>query len=239
MSTTYSLTAGQLITQSYRRIGGLVPPWTPSLDQLNQGMITLNILLKGLQADGTNLYRQTQLSLSVPTGVGYAGSPFSVTPLFLGLENARWVIQPAPNLYERPLGIYSYNDYMNLPNKLSMSSSGPSIICFDRQTDASWLYLWPLPTNGGTLNLSVARTVNDVNEPTDIPDYPIEWTEDMVYMLADRLMDDYGIAAADPETAQRITQRAVAFYAKLLNFDRPDSVTIRPWGRKGSGRFWR
>lgn len=239
MSTTWSLNAGQLITRAYRILGNLTPPWTPSEDQMTQGIIALNALLKSDQMDGINLYRQTQLSLTIPAGIGYAGNPFQITPLIMGFEEGRWVITPAPNLYERPLGVYSYIDYMNLPNKLSQASSGPSIVCFDKQVNASNLYMWPLPTNGGTLNCTVARTVNDVNEPSDPLDFPTEWSGGMIYALADWLMDDQGVAAADPATAQRITEHAVAFYAKGLNFDRPTSIFVRPWGKRGSGKFWR
>lgn len=239
MSTTWSLNAGQLITQALRKIGNLVPPWTPNEDQMSQGIIALNAMLKGWQIDGISLYRQEQVQLTVPTNVGYAGTPLNVTPLFLGLEEARWVITPVPNLYERPMGIFSYLDYMNLPNKLSKSDSGPSVICFDRQVSTSSLYFWPLPTFGGTCNVTVGRTVNDVNLPSDPLDFPTEWTEGAIYSLADRIMDDNGVAAADPETANRITQHAVIFYQKLLNYDRPDFVMMRPWGKRGSGRFWR
>jgi hypothetical protein len=239
MSTTWSLNAGALITRAYRILGNLNAPWVPTDDQLNQGLIALNAMLKGWQLDGINLYRQTQLSLAVPTGIGYAGNPFQITPLIMGFEEGRWVVQPAPNLYERPLAVYSYIDYMNLPNKLAKASSGPSVVCFDKQVNASNFYFWPLPTNGGTMNCTVARTTNDVNFVTDPLDFPSEWTEDAIYTLADRLMDDSGMAASDPATADRIQRRAAAFYSKALNFDRPTSVYVRPWGRKGSGKFWR
>ena len=72
-------------------------------------------------------------------------------------------------------------------------------------------------------------------------DFPIEWFEGVAYMLADRLMENEGMADAEgnAKTAQRITQRAVAFYQKYLDFDRPTSVFIRPYGRAGQGPFWR
>lgn len=219
-------------------IGNLTPPWTPSDDQMTQGLIVLNIMLKGWQADGLNLFRQEQVTLTVTANQGQPSNPYSITPLILDLTEARLVIQPSPNLYERPLGIYSYIDYMNLPNKQAANTAGPSIIMFDRQTNASNVYIWPLATNGCTINATVARTISDVNAPEDALDLPAEWTECVVYNLADRLMEDGGVRAADPATAQSITQHAIAFYTKLLNFDRPDSVFMRPWGRKGSGRFW-
>lgn len=237
MSTSWSLNAGELITQAYRKIGALSPPWTPSEDQLSQGIIALNAMLKGNQIDGINIYRQEQVSLTIPAGVGYFGNPYDIEPLVLGMEEARLVVQPAPNLYERPLAMYSYIDYANLPNKRAQGS--PSLICFDKQVNASSVYIWPLPVNGATINATIGRTVMDVNSATDPLDFPTEWTEGMIYCLADRIMDDNGVAAADQATAQRITEHAAVFYSKLLNFDRPTSIFVRPWGRAGTGRIWR
>jgi hypothetical protein len=249
-TNTYSLTAGQMITRAYRILGQLssmAQGQAPTADQMAQGFIALNIMLKGLQAKGINLGRQTQLSITVsalqgiPSAYGSGGpvNPPSSFGLVMGLEDARWLVSPAPNFYERPLAIYSYLDYMTLPNKQASSNSGPSVICFDKQNTASNFYLWPLPTFGGTLNMSVGRTINDVALTTDTIDFPIEWDEGLMYSLADRLMDDGGVAAADPATADRIVKHAAAFMEDLLNFDRPASVYIRPWGKRGTGRLWR
>lgn len=235
MSTTWSLNAGQLITRSYRMLGNLTPPWTPNDDQMTQGILMLNAVLKGQQADGINLYRQEQITFTLP-----AMTPFvSITPLVLGVEQVNWIVTPSPNAYKRPLGYYSYTDYFNLPNPDSNTTSGPSVYMFDKQTNASNIWFWPLSTNGGTAEATVGRTVNDVNDPSDPLDFPTEWTRGMIYVLADALMEDSAMGASDPQTAQRITQRAELFYSKLLDFDRPTSVFIRPWGSKGSDRLWR
>lgn len=235
MTVTWSLTAGQAITRAYRILGNLEPPWNPSDDQMTQGIIAMNAMFKGWQADGINLWRQEQVSIAVPA----LSQSILITPKVQGVEEARWVVTPAPNLFERPLGYFSYVDYMTLPNKLSQTTSGPSVYMFDKQDTTSTLWLWPIPTNGGTLNATVARSVNDVTDPNEQTDVPNEWTEGVIYNLADRLMDDQGTASADPQTANRITQHAIAFYTKLLNFDRPTSVWIRPYGRSGRSRLYR
>lgn len=239
MTTTWSLTAGQFITQAYRRLGVQQAGIAPSAQMFDDGLIAANALLKGWQADGINLFRQEQIAMAVGMNQGQPGNPFSLTPLVMGIEDARWVVQPSPNLYERPLGIYTYLQYMSLPNKQAASSSGPSVIMFDKQTRASNFYFFPLPQVAGTCNITAARTVDDVNSVNDQLDFPTEWSEDMIYTLADRLMDNHGVAASDAATAQRITQRAVAFQAKLLDFDRPTSVFMLPYGRKGRGKAWR
>jgi hypothetical protein len=215
-------------------LGNLSPPWTPSAFQMTQGLTQANGLLKSLQTDGPNVFRQTPTTLTVS-----AMSPtVPISPYVAGLEEARWVVTPAPNLYERPLGRFQWVDYMNLPNKLSPASS-PSIWMFDRQVDATQLYIWPIVSSGGTINCTTIRTANDISLPSDSLDLPSEWVLGFTYMLADGLMDDQGVAAADPATAARISGHAKLWWDKLDNFDRPTSIFVRPWGKKGSGKFWR
>lgn len=220
MTITWSLTAGQLITRAYRIIGNLEPPWVPSDDQMTQGMLALNGMLKGWQADGINLYRQEQRTIAVP-----AMTPnVPITPRVMGIEQASWVVQGSPNTYKRPMGQYSYVDYFNLPNPQSNTTSGPSVFMFDKQNNSSTLWIWPLATLGGSIIASVGRVVDDVNDPSDAVDFPDEWTETAYYNLADRLMDDQGVAAADPQTARRIEVHAGVLYRKLGDFDRPSSL---------------
>ncbi len=228
-------TVGQAVTRAYRLLGNLEPPWTPSDDQMTQGIIAANLMNGGWQSDGINLWRQEQREL---TATAAAGS-VDITPYVLGVEQASWVVTPAPNLYKRPMGYYSYVDFQNLPNPEATSTSGPSIYTFDKQTAISSLLIWPRPTNGGTIICTVGRSVDAYAAEADLLGVPREWREGYVYNLADRLMEDQATASADPQTANRITQRAVAFYTKLLNFDRPTSVFIRPYGRAGQSRIWR
>jgi hypothetical protein len=237
MSTNYTINAGQFITEAFRKGGMLQPPWTPTADQLSTGLLNLNYMLKGLQTYGPNLWRLTQVSWTIGTGVGYAGNPYQVTPLILTLADARLVVNPSPNLYERPLSIYSYEDYMLLPNKMSLGT--PSVIAFDRQATVSNFYIWPLPTNGCVINATVARTINDVLTVNDDLDIPVEWTEGLIWMLADRLLDDGGVRESDPATSQSVTLHAAAFAKQLLDFDRPDAIYLRPMGKTGAAKIWK
>lgn len=234
MSIIFDLTAGQMVTRSMRMLGLLSPPWTPSDDQMTQGLIVLNLLLKGLEAEGISLFRQEQLALTVPAMAQIVQFPYFI----MGLEECRWVVEPAPNLYEQTLGVLTYVQFQQLPNKLSVAAR-PTTYMFDRQTTTAQLWLWPLSNIGGTINCTIGRLANDVLQASDPIDLPSEWSVAMEYMLADGLMDDQGVAAADPATAQRIAERAVFWRQRMLDFDRPYSVFIRPFGRTGNGRFYR
>lgn len=237
--SAFTITMQQLATRVYRILGILPAGGAPTADQFTQAVLAFNLLSLEQQATGPSQFRLQQLSLAIPIGVAYSGSPYVITPPVAQVIDARWVVNPAPNLYERQMGRFAYEDYMTLPNKLSATQSGPSVWCFDKQSAASNLYLWPLPANGGTLNLTVSRYVNPVANPSDLLDFPYEWQEGLVYATADRLMDDEGVAAADQVTADRIHEKAQAFTRLLEDYDRPASVFFRPYGSAGNGRFWR
>jgi hypothetical protein len=236
MSISFSLNAGQIIARAYRKIGVLARGQVPTSDQTYAGLEALNLMLKAWQADGINLYRQTQLAISIPAGVGMV----EIVPQCIGVEDCRWVTNvDTTSQFERPIGRFTYQEYMSLPNKNQAVPSGPSAWMFDRQISESNLWFWPQATNGGQINATVARIANDVNAVTDPVDVPQEWQEGTVYSLADRILDEAGLAGTDPQTASRIGERATAFYAKLLSFDRADSVKMKPWGKRGMGFFWR
>lgn len=234
MAVNSTSTAGQLITRAYRILGNLEPPWTPSDDQMTQGILAANLMQRGWEADGVNLWRLSQVTLTVPA----LAQSVAITPYVLGVVQASWVVTPAPNLYTRPLGYYSYVDYYNLPNRQAQAGS-PSIYMFDKQDTTSTLYIWPTPQSAGTIIATVARAVTDIATEHDVVDIPGEWAECFVYNLADRLMDDQAVASADPATATHIQQHAMALYAKLLAFDRPTSIFVRPWGQAGRSKIWR
>lgn len=230
----FTMTIAQAATRAYRMLGNLEPPWVPDDDQMAQAIIAANLLTNGWEADGINLWRQEQRTITVPA----LASSVEITPYVLGVEQASWVVTPSPNLYKRPMAAYSYVDYFNLPNP-EATISAPSVYMFDKQAETSTLWIWPRPINGGTIIASVGRSVNDITSEQDVLDLPTEWIEAFVYNLADRLMDDQAMASADPATAQRIAAHAQVLYGKMLNFDRPTSVFVRPYGKAGQGRGYR
>jgi hypothetical protein len=237
-TTSFEPTFLALLTRAYRLIfgesatsfgGGLTP------DQTTQGLFAANLMLKGWQADGVNLFRRTQASYSIPPLGGTPMQPFALNPNVISVMEARCVVTPAPNLYERPMGEFSYVKYMQLPNKYNPILTGPSVWMYDRQQAGSFLYVYPPPANGCTINASVGRIAADIDSLQSNVDLPQEWLETFVYNLADTLLDDDATAdaAGAAQTAERITKRAMVLKEKLLNFDRPPTVGMQSYGNAG------
>jgi hypothetical protein len=215
-------------------LGNLQPPYSLSDFQTAQGIQVLNELLKALgKVEGINIFRQTQVSLPVAA----LSRTVPIVPYVTAIQEARWVISPGPPSVERPLGPYAYADYQMLPNKDSQGT--PAIFAFDRQNTMTQLYVWPVAQFSGTINATVGRVASDIFLTTDFVDFPDEWNLGLTYMLADALMDDQGVAASDPATAQRIITHAALWKQKLDDSDRPTSIFFRPYGHAASNRFWR
>ncbi len=211
-------------------IGNLTDPYSLTPFQLTQGIEVLNGVLKALQAEGNNVFRQTPTTLTANPGSRTVAIPNDVS----GIEEARLVTS---STFERQLGRFQWADYMMLPTK--DAPGPPTIFMFDYQVVSTQMYVWPVPIISMTINCTVIKRTNDIIQQSDAIELPSEWILGFTYMVADALMEDQGVAAADPATAQRITERAVFWKDKLLDFDRPTSVFLRPYGRRGAGPFWR
>jgi len=237
MSVTFDPTFSALAGRAYRLITGQsadVNGGALSADQMTQALLAGNLMLKSWQSSGVNLFRRTQSSLTIGVLQGTPTNPYPFSPNVINVMECRWVVNPAPDLYERPMGPYTYIQYMQLPNKYYGNDS-PSVWMYDRQQAGSNLYLFPPPVNGGTVNCTTVRIANDINSDSDEVDLPQEWLETFVYCLADRLMDDETLAdaAQAANTAQRITARAERLYRTVLDFDRPDEIFMQPYGNAG------
>lgn len=231
MTVSWTLTARQALQRAYLMIGALTAPdYTMSDFQLDQGMTVANAVLQGIQVWGANVFRQTPTSLVVTLNTPTVPVPNDV----MGIEEARWVVSTIP-LYERPLGRFQWVDYFNLPTKNAQGA--PAIYMFDYQRDKTQLYIWPVPTVSGTINCTLIRRAEDVviDQTLDLPD---EWNEGFTYLLADALIDDQGLADMNPGNTEHIRGRALYWSDYLKNFDRPTSVYLRPWGKRGA-QFWR
>lgn len=187
----------------------------------------LQWMLKSMQADGVNLWRIEDISVTWPANQRYQtfGTDIITPSNVINIQDARVVIS---STFERSLGRYEYGDYEVLPNKAAGWS--PVVYWFDKRTDGARLYLWMVPTAVTTINLTIARVIEDVTDINQTVDLPQEWSEAIVYNLADRLLDPFSVSESQPHVAQRVTARAAQLYQKLLDMDRPASVFMKPWG---------
>jgi len=89
------------------------------------------------------------------------------------------------------------------------------------------IYVWQTASSVNQfVRFSFERTIQDFDANSDNPDFPIEWTEALVWNLAARLGVDYD---APPQKMQLVTINAEIMLDDILGFDQEyDSINLQP-----------
>lgn len=213
--TAFAMTARDMVTQAMRELAVLPSGEDPSADELTDGIFRLNSMLKSWQAQGVNLWREEDRSVTVTAAtatVALSGDNADIRQVF----GARHIGD-----YERVLGQWEREDYLALPNKATIGN--PTIFYASRGRDNITLYVWPVPSTDQTLKLDCERIVNTVTDAGQDVDVPTAWHETVWVNLASRMISMFGV---DPVRAQEVRDRARELYGLMLDDDRPQSVFI-------------
>jgi hypothetical protein len=215
MATTFSMTARDMVTQAMREIGVLASGENPTSDELSDGILRLNSMLKAYAAKGLNLWRDTDSSVGFAAGVSSMPLPGA-----LSVSGVRLVT----NGSERLMAQWEADQYASLPNKATRST--PVAYTLITATTGLTIQLWPVPDKPYTVRYSYGRITADVVQPSDPVDVPQMFQEAVWLALAVRLAPTFGKARTDPQTVQLVAQRAAELERDMLDFDRPASYQI-------------
>lgn len=193
---------------------------TPSEDDALIAIPLANGMIKTWQADGCNLWRQVEDSAVFGAGV----KTVALDPRVMDVMEAR-VVLAADN--QRTLGRWEWGDYVSMPNKIATGS--PTCFVLDKQRSAITMTVWPVPSASTVILYTAARVIEDITDLDDEIDIPQEWLECFYFSLAERLIAVFNADALSPAAAARVTTRAGELYRKMMDFDRPASVFMRPW----------
>lgn len=202
MTTTYSVTRDQVILSALRKLGVVEPSDTSATIDSNilaNCAQALNLMVKSMVTSGIKLWTVTELTIplvSSKTSYTIAPSGADVTsdkPLKLIQAFLRNTAS-TPNI-DIPLVLISKNEYNTLGSKFSTGTSNS--VFMDVGTTSSTVYVFLTPdtitSTNFALHLVVQRPLQDLNSGTDIPDFPIEWMQALVWGLADQLAIEYGL----------------------------------------------
>lgn len=168
-----------------------------SLSLVSTGMAASDIV--GIKLDSGAMHWTTvatvpsAASITIATGLASAAATANAVYAFttkiarpLRISSVRiWV-----DGIESPLTLISRQEYFDLPDKAS--AGRPTLAYYDPQLSAGKLYFWPVPD--GALyqaKITCERPLEDFSASTNNPDFPIEWGEPLVLMLAERLCRKY------------------------------------------------
>lgn len=228
MTTTYSVTRDQVITAAFRKLGMVEPGATLDATLLSDASLTLNLMIKMWATDGLKIWTINELTLPlVNNKTSYTIGPASdlTTDKPLKLIQA-WLrnISVTPNI-DTPLQILSKQEYNILGSKSSTGTSNS--VFLDPRVTTSTLYVYLTPDVATSTNyqmhLVVQRPMSDITLGTDIPDFPVEWMQALVWGLADQLAIENSVPA---NHRQEIMVKAEAYKQQMSGWDVESTSTF-------------
>ena len=232
MSSTYSIDRDQIIALALRKLGVLELGDTPDVNSIANASMSLNLLVKQLNTEGLKLWKNSELIIPLTTTqtVYILGGPTSTlmydtqAPTVAITDKPLKVIQgwyrntqSTPNI-DTPVMLLSKQEYNVLGSKGSTGTANSIFYDVKKLNGILYVYLTPdldMSTNK-ELHIDVQLPLNDVLLSTDIPDFPNEWMNTLVWNLADQLAIEYGVPM---NYRQEIAQRAQQYKAQLTDWD--------------------
>ena len=219
MSTIFSISRDDIIKAALRKLGVIAQGELPTTDQITEASFSLNTMVKAWEADGMPLWALRIL----PVTLTATKSVYSIGPSGKDITNDKplkvfqaWNRTIGSNI-DVPMRIITKQEYAILGNK---TSSGNPIQCYyEPLLDYGNLYVFPVPdatfASTNVIYLTYQKPFEDFNSATDVPDFPQEWYDAVIYGLALRLAPEYGIPAESRtllgREAEAIKQAAMSF----------------------------
>lgn len=214
-TTTWKLNRNELISAALRKLGVLSGGSSPETYQITDGTQALNALVKGLQTDGMPVWAIKTYSFTTvagdpdyPIGVGQTLNTAKPLKIFQAWRNQ-------DSKYSNvPMNIYTNYNYDLLP--LANSSGTPVNLYYQPMRDSGMINLWPKPIDSTTtISIRYQAPFEDMTGATDDLDFPSEWTEAVIYLLAVRLAPEYGLPILD---RQQLKKEADELHAQAMMF---------------------
>jgi len=239
MSSTYTVTSQQIATLALGKLGVLELGDTPDSTSIANAQMTLNLLIKQLNTEGLKLWKNSEIIIPVTnnttqyilggsTSVTMYDSLAPSTPItdkpLKAIQGFYRTTTTTPYI-DTPLLLISKQEYNMLGSKFSTGI--PNTMFYDPRNLYGVLYVYLTPdaytSSNVQIHLVCQMPLNDITATTDIPDFPVEWMNCLVWSLADELALQYGVPL---NARQEITQRAAMYKEKLVDWDVEASSTF-------------
>jgi hypothetical protein len=229
MTTVYSVSRDTIISAALRKLGVIELGVTPDTTTLTNSAQALNIMIKAWQSLGIKLWTINEYTLPLVAGkttytISPSGSDLTADKPLKIIQ--AWIrnIQVTPNI-DTPVQILSRQEYNMLGSKASTGM--PNSIWYDPRVTSGSLSLFLTPdastATNYTLHFVAQRPMIDISVGTDIPDFPTEWMQALVWGLADELGIEYGCQA---NHRQEIALKAMKYRTELEDWDIETTSTM-------------
>jgi hypothetical protein len=194
-SVDFTQTRNEIINDALILVSGIEDDETPEAFQLDYANRMLNRMIKAWMKEGLKLWVVKEGTLDLAKGqssytVGPSGDYVINRPLLC--ENFRRKTGDIETTVHKA----GRQTYMRQTNKSTQDK--PVMAYYDPQLTNGVIYLWPTPDSGKDQLLFDYRTpIEDFDNGTDNPHFPVEWLDAIVYNLALRLMPMYEVKGED------------------------------------------
>ena len=195
-TTTFSVTRDDIIKGALRKIGVVAQGESPTSDQITEASFALNLMVKAWEADGMPLWALRTTAIPLTDGVNAYNIGITKTvntdkPLKV---IQAWIRDTTSNV-DVPMRILTKQEYSILGNKTT--SGKPIQIYYEPLSDYGILHVFPTPSSIDAANnqiyITYQKPYDDFSISTDVPDFPQEWYNAVVYGLAVQLAPEYGL----------------------------------------------
>jgi hypothetical protein len=222
MSSTFSVTRDQIINGALRVLGVIGQTNSPTTSDLTNGSEALNMLIKQVMVEGLDLWTYTTLAIPLfanqttytigPSGNVTADRPLRIAHAFI--RNSSGYDVSLLQLSRQEYDMYALKSQTGVPNSFYYD---PQLV-----NGVLYLYLTPIDSTS-VVYIVVQRPILDINNSSDIPDFPSEWFQYLKFGLADILGPEYDIPL---QKQQLITQRAEMYKEKLVDWSQEEASTF-------------
>lgn len=189
--TTWELTAGEMISRAYAKLG--IPGEGNSLTtaQNTVGLTNLNMVIQMALTDGMPLWKRTILD-ETPSATSQ-----TYTVSLAARITAVYLLDVGGTQYE--LVSKSLYDFMRLPT----TTEGIPVHWTSTQSIQGFsVSIWPPTSDATTIANKTIRIIyqkefDGANATTDLMDFPAYWTAAIVYRLAQLLAPEVGMPLPD------------------------------------------
>lgn len=232
MSSTFTVSRDQIIQLALRKLGVLELGDTPDTASIANASLALNLLIKQMATEGLKLWKIQELVVPMNANqyiytLGGASSdimydsfnlttPITDKPLKViqGWYRNNQLTPPV----DTPLQLLSKQEYNTLGSK--QSTGVANSIFYDVRQNSGNLYVYLEPNSYVSTNLALhlvaQMPMNDLSRGQDIPDFPNEWMNTLVWNLADQLAIEYSV----PNNHRiEIAARAKGYREQLEDWD--------------------
>ena len=229
MTTVYNITRDQVIVAAFRKLGIIEP--ADSGTNIDPNLITnaaviLNLMVKQWASVGIKLWTIQEYTLPLVAGqtsytIGPVGPDLTADkPLRLIEGNGNTFlrnISVTPNI-DIPMQILSRQEYNMLGSKYSTGQINSVYMEPGTINSIIKVYLTPdtATSTNFQLHFTAQRQLADIASSTDIPEFPNEWMNALVWNLADQLAIEFDVPA---NHRQEIQMRATAYLESIQGWD--------------------